>query len=181
LSTAKRVKEELEKASVDEIKEAEPKKPVSKRVVKKELPLNTLVKIKNGYSGTLVIGLPKSGYDVILNNFGDEDAIELGELRQIRNSHPDFFEKNWILLDDHDVIEFLNVQKFYKNTLNPDEFEELFEKEPDEVTSTLLTMSDGQKTAFARRARQKIEDGTLDSRNTIKAIEKTLGYSLTEE
>lgn len=153
------------------------------KAVKRPKPnfeLTDSVLIRNGYHGTLVIGLPKSGYTLKMQNFGDEDYVEIADLKTLRNSHPKFFKNNWILFDDPDVIDYLHINEFYKNTLNVEEIDDLFDLPTEELKSAVSKLSSGQKKTVMYAALEKIEDRTLDSRSKIQALEEVLGCSLVE-
>ena len=68
--------------------------------VKKELDPNMYVTVKNGFNGTLVYKSKKTGERFIWNAFGDEQEMELSELKSARNSSKAFFVNNWFLFDD---------------------------------------------------------------------------------
>lgn len=159
------------------VKNTTPQQTIKKKVV---LDLNDDILIKNGFAGTLVVKLPKSNYDIIFNSFGDEDYVPLGELKALRNRYPAMFEKNWIVIDDADVIEFLNVGKYYKGYLGVEEIDELFEMATDKMLAKIKTLNENVKQTVARRAISLIEDGVIDSRKTIEALEQELNYQLTE-
>ena len=143
--------------------------------------LTDSVLIRNGFHGPLTIKLPKSGYTIKLQEFGDEDYVEIADLRTLRNSNPKFFKKNWILLEDPDVIAYLHVNEYYKNVLTTEEIEGLFDLPEKEMVQELKKLSDGQKSTAMYAAMEKIEAGTLDSIGKIKALEDIFGCKLMED
>jgi len=161
--------------------ETKPEKPIKARKVKKQLPLNTLVEVKNGFNGKLVYASKKTiGYTVVFDNFGDFDYIELGELVAASNASRKFFENNWFLIDDVEVLEFLNVSRFYENAFNTENFDEIFQKTESDISEIVDKLSKGQKNTLIYRAKQKIDTGEIDSRKTIDALEKALNVELIE-
>lgn len=154
------------------------------KAAKKKAPsfeLTDSVLVRNGYHGPLIVALPKSGYTLKFASFGDEDYIEIGDLRTLRNSHPKFFKKNWFLFYDPDVIEYLHVEEFYKNALSIDGIDELFSMNTDDAVNKIATLSDGQKKTVAYMAMEKIDLKEMDSIAQIKAFEKALGCALMED
>lgn len=157
-------------------------KPI--KTIKKTKPkmnLTDMVLVKNGFYGRLVVRLPKAGYVVLFDNFGDEDYIELSELKTLRNSSPKFFTNGWLLIDDPDTIEFLTLGNLYKNTLSIDEMSGIFSLSVEDMETTIKSMSDGQKKSITYRAMELIEIGEVDSRKTIEMLEKALSTQLIEK
>lgn len=180
------IDEQVKMQSIGEVEDVQktPQKQTSVKAVKKKAPsyeLTDSVLVRNGYHGPLIIALPKSGYTLKLASFGDEDYIEIGDLRTLRNSHPKFFKKNWLLFDDPDVIEYLHVEEFYKNALSIDGIDELFNMDIDDAVAKIAILSDGQKKTVAYTAMEKIDLKEMDSIAQIKAFEKALGCALMED
>lgn len=156
--------------------------PVQKQTVRvrTELDPNSIVTVKNGYQGTLVYKSKKTGEKFIWDTFGDEQDMELSELKSAKNSYKAFFINNWFLIDDPDVIEYLGVSQYYNNALSYDEFESLFTLTPEEIERKLSRLSSGQKHSIAYRARKLIADGEIDSNKVISTLEKCLSIELGE-
>lgn len=159
--------------------------PASKKAKIKaaEVDLTQMITVRNGYQGTLVYKSARTGETYIWDNFGDEQEIELRELRNAKSSAKSFFENNWFLFNDEDmwVVEFLGVNSAYKNALSIDGFDDLFSKKPAEIEEVVKNLSSGQKASVACRARQLIEDGVIDSIKVITILEKNLGVQLIEK
>ena len=148
--------------------------------VKQTLDPNMLVTVKNGFNGTLVYKSKRTGERFIWDEFGDEQEIELLELKSAKNSCKAFFINNCFLFDDPEVIDWLGMSQYYKHALNADGFDRLFEKNVPDIRSTIAGLSDGQKRSVAFRAKQLIEDGKIDSIKVINALEESLNVELIE-
>lgn len=148
--------------------------------VKKDLDPNMYVVVKNGFNGTLVYKSKKTGERFIWQAFGDEQEMELSELKSARNSSKAFFTNNWFLFDDPEVIDWLGMSQYYKHALNSKSFDKLFELSPDEIKHSISELSDGQKKSVAFRAKQLIADGVIDSIKVITALEDSLSVELIE-
>lgn len=168
--------------TVEQVVETAPAKEVEKKSykVKKNLDPSMYVTVKNGFNGTLVYKSKKTGERFIWEAFGDEQEIELAELKAAKNSYKSFFVNNWFLFDDPEIVEWLGMNQYYKYALNSASFDKLFEKSPDEIEKTVKALSDGQKKSVAFRAKQLIADGTIDSIKVIAALEKSLSVELIE-
>lgn len=155
--------------------------PVTATKIKaSEIDPNQTVVVRNGFQGKLVYQSRKTGEVFEWDHFGDEQDIELAELRNARSSAKAFFEKNWFMFDEDWVIDYLGVGRYYKHALRIDEFDDLFKKSAKEVEEILSNLSDGQKRSVAYRARQLINEGAIDSNKVISALETGLGVELIE-
>ena len=148
--------------------------------VKKDLDPNMYVTVRNGFNGTLVYKSKKTGERFVWDEFGDEQEIELIELKSAKNSYKTFFINNWFLFDDPEVIEWLGLTSYYKHALNFEDFDKLFSKSPEEIEETISHLSDGQKKSVAFRAKQLIANSEIDSLKVINVLEKSLDIELIE-
>lgn len=149
------------------------------------IPLDTMVTVVcNTIGGATYISKKASGYIVEWEDFGSEEYMELGELVAMRNTDRRFFEDNWITLEDTDeydamqLYEFLKVAKYYKNVFTSRNIDELFSYSKDKIIKTISTLSRGMKETIAVRAKQKLDDDTLD-KNIVETLESALGFQFT--
>lgn len=148
--------------------------------VKRDLDPGMYVTVKNGFHGTLVYKSKKTGERFVWQDFGDEQEMELSELKSARNSYKTFFINNWFLFDDPEIVDWLGMAQYYKHALNAKTFDQLFERTPKEIKKTIDELSDGQKKTVAYRAKQLITDGKIDSIKVITALEESLSVELIE-
>ena len=115
-------------------------------------------------------------------HFGDEQEMELQELKNAKASSKVFFQKNWFMFDEEYswVPEYLGVSAYYKNALQLDEFDDVFTMSPDEIYERVSQLSEGQKTSLMYRARHLIAENEVDSNRVIAALEEALGVKLSE-
>lgn len=161
--------------TVETVVETKPKKPYK---VKKTLDPNTIVTVVNGTQGKLIYKSRRSGERFEWEDFGDEQDMELQELKNAKSASKKFFENNWFLIDDPEVLEYLGVSQYYKYALNFHSFDTLFEKDASEIKTAISRLSSGQKKSVAYRAKQLIADGTIDSIKVINALEESLSIEL---
>lgn len=160
-------------------KEPEKEKKTTYKV-KTQLDPHMLVPVKNGFAGMLFYRSKRTGEEFTWEHFGDEQDMELGELKAARNSARAFFERNYFLIDDPEIIEYLNAKQYYKDAFTVEDFENLFTSDPEEIMSLVNVLSVGQKNTLKYMAKQKIADGEIDSLKVIEALEKSLGVELVE-
>ena len=141
-----------------------------------------MVAVTNNTRGTLVyVSKRMQGYAVIWRPFGDVEYIEYGQLMSMRNSAKAFFTNNWVTIADKEVLVALGVDKFYTHVPDVEDFDSLFRLAPQDIQDRISGMTEGMKETVALRAAELIEEGVIDSRKTIKALEYSLGRKLIEE
>lgn len=177
-TTTAQVKETAPVAEADEKAAENTKRKLT--VAKMDLDPHMYVTVKNGFNGTLVYRSRRTGERFVWREFGDEQDIELQELRAARNSDKIFFENNWFLFDDPAVIEWLGMERFYKYALDSKEFDKIFTKKPEEIKKIVDGLSSGQKKTLVFRTKQMISDGMIDSIRAINALEDALSVDLIE-
>lgn len=154
---------------------------VTKRIQKAiRIPLDTIVPvICNTVGGAIYTSKKIMGYQIEWDDIGSVEYMELGELASMRNTDRRFFEDNWIVLEDTEeytamqLYDFLKVSKYYKNVFTPENIDEIFTYSKDKIIKTIPTLSKGLKETIAARARQKLDEDTLD-KNIIDALETAL-------
>jgi len=173
-------------ASVDETNVAEAaseatSEPTSKKpLVPKEVDPNQIVTVRNGFQGRLVYKSKRTGERWCWDTFGAEQDMELGELKNARNSNKKYFINNWFMFDEEWIIDYLGMRQYYKNSIPIRDFDKLFEKPVTEIEKVVSKLSDGQRKSVAYRAKELIAEGGIDSNKVIAALEKCLGVDLVE-
>lgn len=152
-------------------------------IIPKDIDPNQIVLVRNGFQGKLVYVSPRTKEVYRWDGFGDEQEMELRELRNAKSSAKKFFINNWFMFDKEDawVIDYLGLNQYYKNSLNLDEFDSLFTKSASEIKKVISKLSDGQKKSIAYRARHMVLANEIDSNKVIAALEEALGIELVEK
>lgn len=151
-----------------------------KPIVPKDIDPEQYVTVRNGFQGRLVYVSKHTGERFVWGRFGAEQEMELRELKNAKNSYKKFFENNWFMFDEDWIVDYLGVQRFYRNAVRIEDFDEIFQKDAKTISEIISDMSDGQKKSVAYRARVLIADGAIDSNKAITALEESLGVELVE-
>lgn len=151
-------------------------------IVAKEIDQNQIIVVRSGFHGRLVYRSPRTTEKFVWSEFGDEQEMELRELRNAKSSKKKYFENNWFMFDEEYewVISYLGLTQYYKNALPIENFDAIFSKTPSEIEKVIAKLSKGQKKSVGYRAKQMIADGEIDSNKAIAALEKSLGIELVE-
>lgn len=153
------------------------------KVKPQEVDLHQYIPVRNGFNGMLIYVSSRTGEVFRWDSFGDEQDIELLELRNAKNTGKEFFINNWFMFDeDYDwVLDYLGVRNYYRNAVNVEGFDKIFQKTPAEIKKVVKEMSDGQKKSLMYRSKDLIASGEIDSRKVIAALEEALGIDLIEK
>jgi hypothetical protein len=153
-----------------------------KPIVPKDIDPGTYVSVRNGFQGKLIYISPRTKEEYTWDEFGDEQEMELRELRNAKSSAKGFFENNWFMFDEEFqwVIPYLGLSKFYENSIRLDEFDKIFELKPEILAKAIGKMPAGQKNSLMYRAMQLVNEGAIDSRKMISTLEEVFGIELIE-
>lgn len=177
--------EEVKIEDVVDVEDEQPKKVSASKVDKKlyeDVDPNQTIMVINGFPGRLVYKSKRTGERFVWGSMGDEQEMELKELRNAKNSAKGFFAKNWFLFgeDDQWVIDYLALGAYYENSIGIDEIDDLLKSNYKIIESRLAHVPNGQKATLANRARQLIANREIDSNRSIATLEKILGVGLVE-
>ena len=150
-------------------------------LVIKDVDPEQYVIVRNGFQGKLIYKSPRTGERFIWEEFGDEQEMQLRELKNAKNTYKKFFINNWFMFDESWVIDYLGVKQYYQNILSIDNFDDIFSKSPAELKKFISNLSAGQKKSIAYRATQLIAEEKIDSRKVISTLEECLGVDLIEK
>ena len=153
-----------------------------KPIIPKDVDLSTFITVKSGYNGRMIYVSSRTNERYEWARLGDEQEIELRELRNAKSSAKAFFINNWFMFDEEFewVIPYLGMTKYYFNAIKPDEFDDLFEKPADEIREIVSKLTKGQQKTVGYIAREKVVNGDIDSRKTIATLEEVLNIQLIE-
>lgn len=155
----------------------------AKPIIAKDIDPNQYITVRNGFQGKLIYVSKRTGETFEWDGFGEEQEMELRELRTAKNSYNKaFYINNWFMFNDEDdwVIDYLGVRQYYKNVINIDDFDDIFNMPPEELKKRVGLLSDGQKKSVEYRAKVLISEQKIDSLKVISALEEALGVELVE-
>jgi hypothetical protein len=160
---------------------------VTKKLSIRNLPPSTTsVWVKNNTYSELIYVSKKTGFQTSWQGYGATQPITLEELIIMRNSQITFFENNWVCIDGfvddeyekafsaEEILDYLQVKQYYKETLFLDNLDMIFSLEPSEIESKISKLSEGVKQNLIVRASDLIENGNIDNLKVIRILEKAL-------
>jgi hypothetical protein len=174
-----KAKTSAKKTPTKEVIQEEVVEVVEKPVKKKRIiERDEVVACRNLTSGKLIYISKKTGLETVWSVYGDEEYLEVGELLTMRSSQPKFLKNPWLLIDDEEVVEYLGLKSIYDTILPVDELDSLFDLTVNEVRNILPKLPKGLRDLLAEKARQGIQDGTLNNLQVIRLLEQELKLDL---
>jgi len=82
--------------------ETAPVEKVTKAAIPTDVDPNQLITVYNGFDGILVYKSPRTKEVFTWDALGDEQDIELRELRSAKSSAKSFFSQNWFMFGEDD-------------------------------------------------------------------------------
>lgn len=152
------------------------------RIKPVDIDMHQYIAVINGFNGMLDYWSKRTGEIIHWDSFGEEQYVELIDLQMAKGTARKFFENNWFQFKEEDewVIDFIGVRQYYKNSITKEEFDQIVARPADEVEQIISKLPKGQKDIYAVYARERIEDGTIDSRKVIAALERALEVQFNE-
>ncbi|MBD8839482.1 hypothetical protein IFU39_16845 [Paenibacillus sp. CFBP 13594] len=158
--------------------DTEQKKTPTARKTRTRLDESLLVPIVSRVKGGLTYKSSRTHQIYRFDEFGDEQVMELSELRTMLSSQRSFLQRGWLEILDEEIVQYLNIEKFQTNIITDDDIEILFMSTPDEVKEVLNVATTNTKRVVFGFAREKYINGELTNIHLIKAIEDSLDEKL---
>ena len=150
---------------------------------------SALINVRSNVFGELFYVDPVTKEEVSWPQRGDTQTISMSALRHMKNGAIKFFVNNLVLItgfadsnadkyETADIYKSLGIQQYYKNYLDPTNYEEICGWPPSEIRSKVELMSQGAKQQLIVALNTYIEKGVLDSLKAIKTFEEVLDCEL---
>lgn len=162
------------------------KTKLSPREIRRELKSkNVEVEIINLTSSKLVYTCPKTHTEIIFEECGDSETVDLDLLVTMKNKHKKFFSRHYITIVDvysedytiEDILTYLGVDKFYSELENTDvDYIEdiILNSSVDDFEKIVRKSSYELANRIAERAVKMYKDGDFDSRYKCEVLAEKL-------
>ncbi|HLG28305.1 MAG TPA: hypothetical protein VI423_11010 [Paenisporosarcina sp.] len=171
-------KEVPAKVEAKEIKAVEETPVPTKRVKRVEIDRNEMIPVRSTVHGDLIYISNRTKARFIWEEFGSTIHLEMGELQDMNGSQRKYLHDGYLVIDDAEAAEALGLTKMYENFAHINNLDKLFAKEAKELTEILNKLPKGMKSTISTKARELVEEGTLEKFSQIRAIEEALGIDL---
>lgn len=159
------LKEQARKEIQAEIKSSAPTESieVDTPIRKKEIDRFEPIPVMNVTNGKLIYVSKKTGSQWVWGSYGDVEYVEYQELLSMRSGNKAFLDEPFLIVLEDDVVNNLGLTKMYKNLNNLDSLDDIFRMNNKDFQEVIEKSPKGIVYSIVTKARQKVEDGTLDS------------------
>ena len=148
-----------------------------------------LINVRSNVFGELIFVDPVTKEMVTWQQCGEVLQLPMVTLRHMKNGAVKFFANQLVLItgfaDENadkyevaDIYKTLYISQYYKEILDPTNYEEICSWRPDEIKAKVSMMSNGAKAKLVVALNTYVEKGILDSLKAIRAFEEALGCDL---
>lgn len=132
------------------------------------------IDVINYTTGKCIYINPRTGTEYIWDGFGDIQPVPFGDLVVMKASKPKYMTEPILIFNDEEIIKHFGLTKLYKNILKPDEIENFYNMDEEDMVEFLINATDQTKRIIVVLTRQMIARKELDSVFTVRLIESTL-------
>ncbi len=152
--------------------------PVVMAVAPRKFAQNDPILCRSVTPGGLIVN-GRSGQKYVFSNVGDEIEIEYQDLNSLKNAHSDFIYKPLLIIEDEELLDdprWADLAKFYEEKVyGMDDIEEILNLPNLKFKQILTQLPKGLMKQLQLVVAQRMEDGTFDSLQKIKAIDEVCG------
>ena len=153
------------------------KQPVAK--AKRKFAEDDGILCRSVTPGKLIMIGNKTGMKYIWNDYGHEYEIEYRDLVIAVRTRSKFVFGPMFIIEDEDFInEFDLVKKFYANSYNTADLQEILGLPVEEMEKAITALPPEAKKSFKTVASTAVREGSLDSLAKIKVLDEIFGIQL---
>lgn len=132
--------------------------------------------IMNGDTGAVVYNSVRSNKRWLLDGFGKQDTMEYEELMSMHNRYPKYIDNGLFIVLNKEVQDELKLTEKYKNILTPENIDDVFELDIEQLDRLVDSLPEAQKSTFITIAQEKRKNKTLDSFRVLDYIEEKFKF-----
>jgi len=161
----------------------------TKRTERVNISDSALINIKSNTFGELFVIDPITHEEISFPECGYVQTVTMGFLRHLKTGAVKFYSNQLIVIvgfaDENadkytveDIYNALFISQYYKDFLDPADYEMICAWTPEEIRQKVPALSAGAKQKLLVAVNTYIEKGLLDSLKAIKTFEEVLGCEL---
>lgn len=142
---------------------------------------NDLIPVRSITHGELLMQGKKSDILYRWYSYGDVTEVEYQDLYTLKNSKSSYIYKPFFVIEDEELLEnprWKDVAELYNSLYDYSDLDDFFKLPLPDFKATLAQAPLGLKDAIKMEAADRIDKGTLDSIQKIKAIDEACGTDL---
>lgn len=143
-----------------------------------EIDRHRLVPVMNMTNGKLIYVSKKTGAKWVWASYGDVDEIEFYELQSMKTSYKGFINDPMLLILDDEVVKYMGLESTYETILKYEDLEALFRMNNNDFKELVDNAPKAITVAIVSRAREKLEDESLESVWKVKYLNEKFNLQL---
>lgn len=156
----------------------ETKEKVVKQAPVRKFSGEDLILVRSTTQGELLMTGKKSGILYRWAAFGDVAEVEYQDLYSLKASRSPYLYNPLFVIEDEDLLldpKWKDLNELYGSMYNNENFDEILSLSASQLKSVLKQMPSGYQNALKIEIATRIEDGSFDSLQKIKAVDEILG------
>lgn len=140
-----------------------------------------LIAVRSITQGELLLPGKKSGILYRWSAFGDITEVEYQDLYTLKSSRSNYVYKPHFIIENEELlndVRWKDVKDLYDSMYTTEDIDSVFKLTVQQLRKQLPTMPQGLINAILIEASNRIEDGSFDSINKIKAFDEVCGSDL---
>lgn len=121
---------------------------------------------------------PKTQDYYIWAEIGDEEELTYAQIKTLKNRHIGYFSKQWLIVNDKEVMKKLGLDKYFNNKFSSKDFALLYGDDVDAVERKIATIQDDQVDGFRKKVIDGVKSGNIANVKIIRLLEKVLDVDL---
>lgn len=183
MATTKKVdlKYVLKTSNTKELEVKETETPVTHKKQSKKYDAHDLILVRSITQGTLLFPGKKSGILYRWESYGDLTEVEYQDLYTLKASRSGYLYKPYFVIEDQELLDdpmWKDLQKVYQDTFDISDIYSILNLPKADFESVLGKLPDGYKDAVKFEVAKRIDDGTFDSIQKIKSLDRICGTDL---
>jgi len=134
------------------------------------------VYVMSGMTDALVYNCPRSGKKYEFFKFGEQDVMEYGDLKVMRNRFPVYLTEGYLIVLDKQIQDEFKLTEMYENILTPENVETLFDMPVADLEKFVDALPKAQKLSFVNKAQELFEKNELNNYQAIKFVEEKFNF-----
>ena len=148
---------------------------VIKKAIAKELPRDTIIKVKSLAFGELIFKSKSNQSIITWGDIGEVREMTFGQIMDMNNSNTDYLRKPYVVLLNADAANYFGLSEIYQNLASVWNLQKVFELPEKAIEKTLdAALSVNLRDVLIAQVRKMYANGTLKDIDIIRVCEKKL-------
>lgn len=158
-----------------------PVETVKETKVVKKYEQNELIPCRSLIQGTLLLPGKQSNILYRWEGYGDIREVEYRDLYSLKSSHSAYIYDPCFQIEDDELLEdprWSDIKALYETLYSSEDISEILSLSPSQFRKVLTQVPKGLKNAIKIEVSTRLENGTFDSIQKLRAVDEICGTEL---